>query len=221
VIAIAKRHGWPATPFGVNAQHHLVPHRIAPAVEARLRDLIPQWERVVVVYGDCGTSGALDEVLARYNVPRIAGPHCYEMYGGADFDALMAEEPGTFFLTDFLIRAYRGTIVRGLGLDRYPELQEVFFANYKRMVYLAQRPDETLLDQARTIATSLALPLEVRATGYNMLETRLVALMDDLHHERYRPRLPAQAEENHGDLSDPVLARHTAPSARARRRRAR
>jgi hypothetical protein len=221
VIAIAKRHAWPVTPFGVNAQHHMAPMRIAPAVEERLYEVIPRFERVVVVYGDCGTSGALDEVLIRYNVPRIAGPHCYEMYGGAQFEALMAEEPGTFFLTDFLVRAYHGTIVRGLGLDRFPELKDVYFANYKRVVYLAQRPDDALLDRAHTIARSLQLPLEVRTTGYNMLEARLEALMADIHKEEYRP-LPVRAKDDHdGNLSNPLLARHTTPGARTRRRRTR
>ena len=93
VIAIANRHSWDVALFGVAASDHMTPVRIAPDVERRLRELIPQFERVVVVYGDCGTSGRLDEVLERYNVPRIEGPHCYEMYGGATFDALMLEQP--------------------------------------------------------------------------------------------------------------------------------
>src|SRR5919199_60664 len=82
------------------------------AIARRLRELIPQFERVVVVYGDCGTAGRLDKLLERYNVPRIAGPHCYEMYGGATFESRMAEEPGTFFLTDFLVRSFEGTVVK-------------------------------------------------------------------------------------------------------------
>ena len=93
VIAIARRYGWDVATFGVAAQDHMIPTRIAPDVERRLRELIPRFERVVVVYGDCGTSGRLDEVLARYNVPRITGPHCYEMYGGVDFDTQIAKIP--------------------------------------------------------------------------------------------------------------------------------
>src|SRR4029453_16392357 len=100
VIAIAGRHGWDVALFGVAASDHMQPVRIAPDVERRLRELIPRFERIVVLYGDCGTSGQLDDVLARYNVPRIAGPHCYEMYGGAAFDAQMASDPGVFFITD-------------------------------------------------------------------------------------------------------------------------
>src|SRR5687767_15132923 len=150
VIAITKRHGWDVELFGVTALDHMFPVRIAPDVERRLRELIPRFERVVVVYGDCGTAGRLDELLERYNVPRIAGPHCYEMYGGATFDALMDQQPGTFFLTDFLVRGFEGTVWKGLGLDRFPELKEAYFANYTQLVYLVQQDDPALLEKATT-----------------------------------------------------------------------
>src|SRR5436853_1125845 len=120
VIAIARRHGWDVALFGIAASDHMVPARIGPDVERRLRELIPRFERVVVVYGDCGTRGRLDEVLQRYNVPRIAGPHCYEMYGGATLEGCLDEQPGTFFLTDFLVRSFEGSMLKGLGLDRFP-----------------------------------------------------------------------------------------------------
>jgi hypothetical protein len=187
VIAIAQRHGWDVALFGVAASDHMLPARIAPDVEGRLRELIPRFARVVVVYGDCGSSGRLDDVLERYNVPRIAGPHCYEMYGGAAFDSLMDEQPGTFFLTDFLVRGFTGTIWKGLGLDRFPELKDTYFANYTRLVYLVQQEDAALLDKAQTIAQTLGLPLELRHTGYGLLETRLVELMAVIGEERYRP----------------------------------
>ena len=192
VIAIAQRHGWDVATYGVAAQDHMVPTRIMPDVERRLRELIPQFERVVVIYGDCGTAGQLDEVLERYNVPRIAGPHCYEMYGGAAFDTLMDEQPGTFFLTDFLVRGFEGTVLKGLGLDRFPELQDTYFANYTRLVYLIQQEDQALLDKAHAIARTLGLPLELRRTGYGQLEARLVDLMADIHQERYRPNRPQE-----------------------------
>jgi hypothetical protein len=191
VIAITKRHGWDVELFGVAALNHMFPVRIAPDVERRLRELIPRFERVVVVYGDCGTAGRLDELLERYNVPRIAGPHCYEMYGGATFDALMDQQPGTFFLTDFLVRGFEGTVWKGLGLDRFPELKETYFANYTQLVYLVQQDDPALLEKAATIAATLGLPLELQRTGYGQLESRLVELMAEIHEERYRPRLPA------------------------------
>jgi hypothetical protein len=190
VIAIVKRHGWNVELFGVAALDHMFPVRIAPDVERRLRELIPRFERIVVVYGDCGTAGRLDELLELYNVPRIAGPHCYEMYGGASFDAIMDQQPGTFFLTDFLVRGFEGTVWKGLGLDRFPELKETYFANYTQLVYLVQQDDPALLAKASTIAATLGLPLELRRTGYGQLEARLVELMAEIYDERYRPSLP-------------------------------
>src|SRR5436853_5039055 len=148
VIAIARRHSWDVALFGIAASDHMQPARIAPDVERRLRELIPRFERIVVLYGDCGTSGRLDEVLARYNVPRIAGPHCYEMYGGAAFDAQMASDPSAFFLTDFLVRGFEATIAKGLGLDRFPELRDVYFANYNRLIYMVQQEDAALIAKA-------------------------------------------------------------------------
>lgn len=177
VMAIIERQGWTVDVFGIPAIDHMLPDRIAPHVEQKYLAIRERYDRVLVVYGDCGTRGALDEFLARHQLARIAGPHCYEMYGGAQFDALMAEEPGTFFLTDFLVRGFRGTIWRGLGLDRYPQLRDDYFGHYRRLVYLTQMQGEDLLARAQEIATTLQLPLEVRHTGYGMLEKRLVDWM--------------------------------------------
>jgi hypothetical protein len=189
VIAIARRHGWEVGLHGVAAKEHLRPKRIAPAVEARLRELIPRNDRVIVVYGDCGTGGALDEVLARYNVPRLAGPHCYELYAGRAFDELMAEQPGSFFLTDFLVRCFEGTVLKGLGLDRFPELRDSYFGNYTRVVYLVQEERPELLAEAERIAAGLGLALELRRSGFGQLEVRLAELMATIHEERFRPVL--------------------------------
>lgn len=178
VLAIIERHGWDVDVVGVSAMDHMYPDRIAPDVEERIRELRAQYRRLIVVYGDCGSRGALDEVLERYGIERIAGPHCYEMYGGQAFHDLMEEEPGTFFLTDFLVRAFRGTILKGLGLDRFPQLKEDYFGNYQRLVYLAQTDDPELHEKAERIAQYLDLPLEVRHTGYGLLEERLVDLME-------------------------------------------
>jgi hypothetical protein len=177
VRAICERHGWRPTLAAIDLRAHLRPERIAPLVEARLDALLPQHRRVLVVIGECGTRGELDALLARRGVARIAGPHCYEMYAEADFATLMAREPGTFFLTDALVRSYDALVVRGLGLDRFPELHEIYFSNYRRLVYLVQRHDDALLQRADAIAASLQLPLEVRFTGYGGLETRLLAAL--------------------------------------------
>jgi hypothetical protein len=212
VIAITKRYGWDVELFGVAASDHMRPILIAPDVERRLRELIPRFARVVVLYGDCGTSGRLDEVLARYHVPRIAGPHCYEMYGGAAFDAQMDRDPSAFFLTDFLVRGFEGTIAKGLGLDRYPELRDAYFANYNRLVYMVQQEDAALIAKAHMIAARLGLPLELQRTGYGQLEQRLVELMAEIYEPRYAPV-----------LADPIeqVAAPRTPEARRRRGAAR
>lgn len=179
VVDIVRQRGWDAQVIGVTALDHLYPERIAPDVERRIQALRRQYERLIVVYGDCGSGGMLDRMLARYpEIERIAGPHCYEMYAGEQFDRMMAEQPGTYFLTDFMVRAFRGAILKGMGLDRFPELAGEYFRNYKRVVYLAQTDDPEYRKKAQVIADYLGLPLEVRLTGYGALESRLAALME-------------------------------------------
>ncbi len=177
-LALIEKYGWDAKVIGVSAQHHMRPERIAPDVAERIRENQDKYARLIVVFGDCGTYGALDKTLAAQGVERIAGPHCYEMYGGPAFQQLMDEEPGTFFLTDFLVRRFRGTVLKGLGLDKYPQLRDDYFRHYRRVVYLAQTSSEELNAKAEEIAGYLELPLEIRHTGYNLFEKRLVALMN-------------------------------------------
>jgi len=178
VKAIVDRHGWDADIHGVPALHHLDPRRIVAAVDARLADLTPRYRRVVVVYGDCGTAGALDAVLERHGAARVRGPHCYEMLAGeAAFARIAEERPGTFFLTDWLVRSFERAVVRPLGLDRHPELRDVYFANYTDVLYLAQFPDERLVAGAEEIAGFLGLRLEVRRAGLGELESRLAELV--------------------------------------------
>jgi len=178
VLAIIDRHGWDVDIVGVPAIDHMRPERIAPDVEKRYLALREQYERILVLFGDCGSGGAVDMLVERYGLQRVDGPHCYEMYGGAGFQELMDEEPGTFFLTDFLVRGFRGTVLKGLGLDRFPSLKEEYFRNYKRLVYLIQIEDQKLVDKAGEIAKYLELPLELRYTGFGLLEERLVEMMD-------------------------------------------
>lgn len=173
VTAIIRRHDWDVDVYGIPAIDHMYPDRIAPHVARKLDEIRSRHDQVLVVYGDCGSRGALDGLLAERALERIDGPHCYEMYGGDLFQTLMDEEPGTFFLTDFLVRGFRGTVWRGLGLDRYPQLRDDYFRNYRRLVYLAQTKDPALLDKARMISDTLNLPLEVRYTGFGKLEERL------------------------------------------------
>ena len=124
-----------------------------------------------------GREGQLDRLLDIEGVRRIRGPHCYEIYAERAFDEMMAAEPGTFFLTDFLVSQFDALVIRELGLDRYPELRDDYFGNYSRVVYLAQSDDPALEEKAREAARRLGLPLEVRHVGYGGLESRLVELM--------------------------------------------
>jgi hypothetical protein len=177
VLQLREKYGWSAEVVGVPVLLHNTPDRIPPAVRRRIREMRATHERVVVVYGDCGTAGGLDAALAAEGVERIAGPHCYEIYAAGEFDTIMAEEPGTFFLTDYLVGSFDHLVLENLGLDRYPELRQDYFGNYTRVVYLVQREDPQRLARARWAADQLGLPLEVRPVGLGALETRLVELM--------------------------------------------
>jgi hypothetical protein len=179
VLDIVNRHGWDVDVVGIPAIDHVFPERIAPDVERRFKELKDRYERILVVFGDCGSRGALDLLLEKYRLERVEGPHCYEMYGGDTFHQLMDEEPGTFFLTDFLVRGFKGTIVKSLGLDRFPQLREEYFRNYRRVVYLSQNQSPELVERAQQAADFLELPLEIRYTGYGKLETRLIEMMGD------------------------------------------
>ncbi len=121
--------------------------------------------------------GERPKMLAQAGVERVRGPHCYEMYANGQFDALMAEAPGTYFLTDYLVQSFEHLVIEGMGLDRFPELRDEYFRNYTRCVYLAQTDDPALRAKAEWAAQQLRLPLEVRRVGYGALETRLLALL--------------------------------------------
>lgn len=176
LLALIRANGWSVDILALPALLHNRPEHIPGAVRDRIREARGQYERIVVVYGDCGTGGRLDEVLAEEGVSRVAGPHCYEMYGHLDFDELSSAENGAFFLTDFLVREFDALVFRGLGMDRHPELRDLYFAHYRKVVYLAQQQDGALEAGARQAAARLKLPLEIRFVGYGALESRLVEL---------------------------------------------
>lgn len=178
VRAIIKKYGWHADFHPIDAKHHLYPSQIEKEVADRLDRTDGQYERRVVVYGHCGAHN-LDSIIAGHEgAVRPVGPHCYEMYGGEDFRSAVKEQPGTYILTDFLIKVWDTMLVRGLKLDKHPKLIPLMFGHYKRMIYYAQEEDETLVARAQGIADSLGLTLEVRHVGYGDLERRLVAIME-------------------------------------------
>jgi hypothetical protein len=146
---------------------HNRPGGIPAAVRRRIREARADgYERIFVAYADCGTGGLLDPVLAEEGVERLPGAHCYEVFAGSAAFAAMADaEPGTFWLTDFLARNFERLVIRGLGIDRHPELQGTYFAHYTRVVFLSQTDDPDLLAMAQRAADRLALAFEHRPTG--------------------------------------------------------
>jgi hypothetical protein len=148
------------------AHLHNRPDRIPEAVRGKIRATKDRYDRQLVLYGDCGTGGLLDAVLEEEGVERIPGPHCYEFFAGAaNFAALAEEEPGTFFLTDFLVRHFDRLIIEGLGLDRYPQLLPDYFGHYRKLVHLAQVEDPALDAAAKRAALRLGLTHQRRFTG--------------------------------------------------------
>ncbi len=153
------------------AHYHQTPQKIPAAVARAIEQLREQNDRpTLVAYGDCGTAGKLDEVLDKYGVERLPGAHCYEFFAGTGtFEALQEAEVGTFYLTDFLVRHFDTYVIRTLGLDRRPELQALYFGNYRRLMYLAQTRSVSLLEKARAYAGRLVLEFDWQYTGYGEL----------------------------------------------------
>ena len=172
LVALTRRAGLPAMDLTcLPASLHNRPERIPAAVQARIRRARRDgYDRIFVAYADCGTGGLLDNVLDEEGVARLEGAHCYEVYAGrAAFAALHDAEPGTFYLTDYLVRNFERLVVRGLGLDRHPELRPIYFGNYRRLVYLAQADDLELTAAAEGAADRLGLAFERRLVGLGEL----------------------------------------------------
>ncbi len=176
--AIVERHGWPVDVHPLPPLLHNQPQRIAGEVRRLAGSLAASYDEVVVGYADCGTYGALDEVCRELGLRRLPGLHCYDLYAGESrVERLFDEQPGTYLLTDFLVRSFARTVLQELGLDRWPELREAYFGHYTRVVWLAQRPDAELRGLASRAAERIGLPLTVVQTGDARLEQALAALV--------------------------------------------
>ena len=177
VRKIAHRRGWQIDVHPVPALLHNRPERIPPAVQAEIERLSESYDRVAVAYADCGTYGALDDVISRSRVDRLKGQHCYDLFGREEVSDALEEEPGTYFLTDFLARTFEHTVMRELGLDRHPELRDDYFGHYTRVLWLAQHPTPATRAAAERAAAQLGLPLEVREVSDAGLERALESLV--------------------------------------------
>jgi hypothetical protein len=175
---IASRRRWTVQVHALPASLHNRPDRIAPAVAELAAELLASGARVAVGYADCGSYGALDEVCDRLGVERLRGLHCYDVFGGsAMLRRVLARQPGTYLLTDYLVRSFRHTVLTGLGLDRHPELWPDYFGHYRQLVWLAQHRDPGLDGAADEVAAMFGLPLRVIDVGVSGLERELARLL--------------------------------------------
>ena len=158
------------------AKYHLYPEKITDAVRDAVAKHRDAYDDIFVVYADCGTGGLLHAACADMGVQMIAGPHCYSFFEGNDRFAAHEDEITAFYLTDFLVRQFDAFIMKPMGLDRHPELRDMYFGNYEKLVYQAQTKDEELVEKAKACAAKLNLEFEYRYTGYGDLAKALKAL---------------------------------------------
>jgi hypothetical protein len=192
IIALRRANGWNHLDVRcLPADLHNRPAQIPAAVRGAIHAARHDYRSIFVAYADCGTGGLLDDVLREEGVERIPGAHCYEFFAtGPVFADLAEAEPGTFYLTDFLLRHFERLVIRGLGLDRHPELFPAYFGNYRKLVYLAQSPLSEAESLARAIAVRMGLAFEYRSTGYGSLETSLRGAVSTANARRSEVALP-------------------------------
>ncbi len=192
VRRIATRRGWEVDVHPIDALLHNRPALIARALERSIQKLRDDYDTLAVAYADCGSYGAIDRALAATRVSRLRGEHCYDVLASAVVAEALAEEPGTYFLTDFLARTFERTVVRELGLDRHPELRDEYFRNYTRVLWLAQRPTPATRAAAQRAADRIGLPLCEREVGNSGLECQLEALITSRRRPASRRSTPTR-----------------------------
>lgn len=175
IVEIGKLNGWDHIRIQcLPAELHNRPAKIPEAVAAEIEIHQSAFDQIFVAYADCGTGGRLDDVLAKYEIERLPGAHCYEFYSGSEvFEELAGEEPGTFYLTDFLTRHFDRLVKNGLGLNTHPELMSTYFGNYRRLVYLSQSESTKLVALAKSHANYLGLEFNHKHTGLDQVRNNL------------------------------------------------
>jgi len=159
------------------AIYHSYPQKIAPALEEAIADARSRdFEKIFIGYADCGTGGDIDRICEREGVERLSGPHCYSFFTGNEAFAARDDDITSFFLTDFLARQFEAFVIVPLGLDRHPELRDMYFGNYRKVVYLSQEEDPALQAKAKEAAAYLGLDYEYRYTGYGDLARELLTV---------------------------------------------
>jgi len=176
IVALKAANGWDHLDLQcLPAIFHNSPEKITPGIEAAVAEHRQDYDKIFVVYADCGTGGQLEAACKRLGVEMLKGPHCYSFYeGNAAF--AQRDEITAFYLTDFLVRQFDAFVWKPLGLDRHPELREAYFGNYTKLVYQAQIDDPALTEKAKSHAERLGLEFERRFTGYGDLAISLGAL---------------------------------------------
>ena len=158
----------------LDAELHNRPKLIPQKLRDKIQENLGQYQSIFVAYADCGTGGEIDRVLEEENIERLPGAHCYSFYATEErFAELAEQELGTFYLTDFLVEHFDRIMIKGLKLDRHPELRDQYFANYTRVIYLSQRQDAELVNKAKVAAEFLGLGFRHLHTGYGDLDSSL------------------------------------------------
>lgn len=178
ILDLKNTNGWDHMDLTcLPAKYHLFPDKITEAVHEAVAKHRDAYDTIFVVYADCGTGGQLQAACAEMGVEMVAGPHCYSFFEGNERFAKQSEsEITTFYLTDFLVRQFDAFVIKPMGLDRHPELRDMYFGNYEKLVYQAQTDDPGLTEKARSAARTLGLTFERRFTGYGDLQAALTRL---------------------------------------------
>ncbi|MFB0930868.1 MAG: DUF1638 domain-containing protein [Ascidiaceihabitans sp.] len=178
ILDLKKANGWDHMDLTcLPAKLHLYPEKITEAVIESVAKHRASYDEIFVVYADCGTGGLLQTACDNMGVQMVAGPHCYSFFEGNErFAGISGSEFTAFYLTDFLVRQFEAFIIKPMGLDRHPELRDMYFGNYEKLVYQAQTDDPALTKKAKEAAETLGLAFERRLTGYGDLEVTLKAL---------------------------------------------